>query len=112
MTPKPILKGDKPPKTQVKEEKFQQYDQIAASLRLTEVAETISTAILSLDAQTEYGTTGRETTGGVIMAGLARALVSVEKELREARKQAMDTQPRDSGKVVAMAPQIPVKLVN
>ena len=109
MTPKPILKGDRTPISLPKEAKFVTYDKIASAQRLSSVAETLSTSILGLDAQTEYGTTGRETTGGVIMAGLARALVAVEKELREAQKQALEAAPQDSGKILMMAPEIPSK---
>jgi ribosomal protein S9 len=107
MAPKPILRGSTtaPPK----EEKFVTYDKVASAQRLSTVAETLSASILSLDAQTEYGTTGRETTGGALMAALARALVGVEKELREAQKQALESAPQDSGKILMMAPEIPSK---
>ena len=85
------------------------HDAIGSKERLTSVAQKLSDAVNSLDADTEYGTTGRETTGGVIMAALARALVGVERELREAAKEQKAAQPKDSGKVVAMAPKIPSK---
>jgi hypothetical protein len=43
------------------------------------------------------------------MAGLARALVAVEKEIREAQKQALEAAPQESGKILMMAPEIPSK---
>jgi uncharacterized protein YicC (UPF0701 family) len=107
MAPKPILRGGNtaPPK----EEKFVTYDKVASAQRLSTVAETLSASILSLDAKTDYGTPGRETTGGALMAALARALVGVEKELREAQKQALESTPQESGKILMMAPEIPSK---
>ena len=109
MKHKPILRGAKAPQATQKEEKFVTYDKIASSQRLSTVAETLADSILALDAKTEYGTTGRETTGGALMAALARALVGVEKELREAQKQAQETSSQDSGKILMMAPEIPRK---
>lgn len=84
-----------------------EYDQVASSTRLNEVAARLAEAILGMDATHEYGTTGRETTGGIIMAGLARSLVSVEKELREAQKQASESAPQNKGVYIMGAPEIP-----
>lgn len=87
----------------------QTYREVKSTDRLEQVAETLSQAVIGLDAEREYGTTGRETTGGVIMAALARALVGVERELREAAKEQRANQPKETGKIVAMAPKIPSK---
>lgn len=85
------------------------HDQIGSKERLTSVAQKLSDAVNSLDADTEYGTTGRETTGGVIMAALARALVGVERELREAAKEQSASTAKNSAKIIAMAPSVPSK---
>jgi hypothetical protein len=79
--------------------------------RLVAVAHKLTDAVLGLDAEQEYGTTGRETTGGVIMASLARALVSVEKEIRDAQKAAKEAQTitQPQGRVLMIAPEIPRK---
>ena len=77
--------------------------------QLDAVAEKLCNSILGLVAEAEYGTEGRETMGGTMMAGLARALVAVRKEIRDtAKAQAPKDDP--GGKIVMMAPAIPKPL--
>lgn len=79
--------------------------------QLQEVAEALTASILSTDAHVEYGTEGRETMGGTMMASLARALVSLQGERRHIRKQLSDTIAEDSSKdkvvQIQAAPSIP-----
>lgn len=79
-----------------------------SSEQLALVAQKITGDILGIDAHTEYGTEGRETMGGTMIAGLARALVQVLKEKRESEKASAPT--TENAKVVMMAPVIPKPL--
>lgn len=79
--------------------------------QLSEVAVKLVDAITGTEAHVEYGTEGRETMGGTMIASMARALVSLQSERRQIRKQLHDTSIADGTKVarqrIEPAPPIP-----
>jgi hypothetical protein len=75
--------------------------------RLDKVSQKVTESILSIDPHEIYGGDGREAVGAVLIARLATALVSVERERRDSHKAASLERQETHTKTIAYAPVIP-----
>ena len=87
-----------------------QFDSDTSARRMDAVSDKLTTAILQIDPQEVYGSDGRDAVGAVLISRLATALVSIEKERREAaRAQSIERQDSAPTRTIQYAPVIPIK---